>query len=822
MKKVLAGRAIAISCCVWTAAVLSVTGAAAPQAVQRSGSRLVDFTAQVQPILAEICLECHSQDKRKGGLSLASYGDVLEGGRSGAAVRPGNSGGSLLVHRIAGQIEPQMPKDGLPLGDAEMNLIRLWIDQGARATPTSAPAPAPWEAPLALDPPAVPAVIWKGWTSPLDRLVAAYLTRRRTAEPAAVPDALYARRVFLDVWGLLPSPDELRAFVDDRAPGKRAALVTRLLNDDQKYADHWITFWNDLLRNEDGVTYFSESASRKSITDWLFAALKSNLPYDQFVTKLLNPTSPADPEGFLVGVNWRGETSAAVTPWMQASQNTAQVFLGINLKCNSCHDSFISKWTLKDAYSLAGYFSPEPRLQLFRCDVAQEQYAEPRFLFPELNRTPPSGSLADRRATAAAIFTDPRNGRMPRTVINRIWQRLFGHGIVGNPDEMDGTPWSPDVLDWVASDFVASGYDIRKLLTVILTSRAYQMPAVPRTGEPPARGYVFAGPEVRRLTAEQLADAVGAITGEWGVYYARPSGTGLGKAAVSDPPTAGVYAREWRAASSSLTRALGRPIRDQVISVRAAQATTPQALELVNGELLTQWLARGARRMMGELPPEPLGLFNKAVAGRNASASTFDIDVSKSSTLWLIVEEAGSNAPERVEPIWASAEFVGADGETPLSSLTPRDGSGLRASAAPVVVSGSNGGVRVKNPSRLVYDVSGKGFMRFRGTIALENPRSDIGATLNPQVRFFVFDAEPDMDRLLPPAPGTPLPSGPDLTTASQAVDRVFWHALGRAPSSAERRIALGALGDQPRPSAEGLADLLWAILMKPEFQLIY
>ena len=89
-------------------------------------------------------------------------------------------------------------------------------------------------------------------------------------------------------------------------------------------------------------------------------------------------------------------------------------------------------------------------------------------------------------------------------------------------------------------------------------------------------------------------------------------------------------------------------------------------------------------------------------------------------------------------------------------------------------------------------------------------------------MRFFVFDSEPDMDRLLPPAPGTPLPSGPDLTTASQAVDRVFWHALGRAPSSAERRIALGALGDQPRPSAEGLADLLWAVLMKPEFQLIY
>ena len=86
------------------------------------------------------------------------------------------------------------------------------------------------------------------------------------------------------------------------------------------------------------------------------------------MTKLLNPQSPGDPDGFLVGVNWRGETSAAVTPWMQASQNTAQVFLGVNLKCNACHDSFVSHWKLKDAYALAGYFSPDPKLQLYRCD----------------------------------------------------------------------------------------------------------------------------------------------------------------------------------------------------------------------------------------------------------------------------------------------------------------------------------------------------------------------------------------------------------------------------------------------------------------------
>jgi Protein of unknown function (DUF1549)/Planctomycete cytochrome C len=350
--------------------------------------RLVDFERQIQPIITDRCLECHSQDKRKGGLSLASYADALDGGRNGPAIRPGNAARSILIHRLTGAVEPQMPKDKDPLTPAEIALIRQWINQGARRTPASAPAPQPWEAPLALTMPAVPRVTWIAWDAPLDRLVAKYLASRTKSEPPLVSDALFARRVYLDLWGLLPTPEQLQQFTDDPSPAKRTTLVATLLADDGKYAEHWMSFWNDLLRNEDGVTYFSETAGRKSITDWLFAALTSNMPYDEFVRRLINPKDPGDPDGFLVGVNWRGETSAAVTPWMQASQNTAQVFLGINLKCNACHDSFVSKWKLKDAYSLAAYFSPEPKLQMYRCDVALNRFAEPDFLFPELTRTP--------------------------------------------------------------------------------------------------------------------------------------------------------------------------------------------------------------------------------------------------------------------------------------------------------------------------------------------------------------------------------------------------------------------------------------------------
>ncbi len=195
---------------VWAAAIAAAgeSGGQTSQAIATPQPRAVriDYQRQIQPILAERCLECHSQDKRKGGLSLATYADVLEGGKDGAVVRPGNSANSLLVHRVVGDVEPRMPKDELPLADAEIALIRSWIDDGARATPGGPAAPAPWEAPLALDRPAIPAAVWTGWNAPIDRFVSAYLSRRGQ-KSSAIPDARFARRAYLDVWGLLPTPE---------------------------------------------------------------------------------------------------------------------------------------------------------------------------------------------------------------------------------------------------------------------------------------------------------------------------------------------------------------------------------------------------------------------------------------------------------------------------------------------------------------------------------------------------------------------------------------------------------------------------------------
>jgi hypothetical protein len=120
---------------------------------------------------------------------------------------------------------------------------------------------------------------------------------------------------------------------------------------------------------------------------------------------------------------------------------------------------------------------------------------------------------------------------------------------------------------------------------------------------------------------------------------------------------------------------------------------------------------------------------------------------------------------------------VGPAGATALTELTPVEGSGLRPGLRPgsgplQMPGGRGGGIRVGNPSVVVYDIAGRGFTRFRGAIGIENPRNEIGSTLNPALRFYVFDVAPNLDRLLPARPGVPMPPAPPVTTIEAAVDR--------------------------------------------------
>src|SRR5262249_53285844 len=200
-----------------------------------------------------------------------------------------------------------------------------------------------------------------------------------------VDDRIFCRRAYLDVIGLVPPADGPGPFITDDS-GARARLVRSLLADNLRYAEHWLSFWNDLLRNDYRGTGYIDGG-RKSITDWLFAALSSNLPYDQFVAQLIDPTPKS--EGFTKGIVWRGVVNASQSPPLQAAQNISQVFMGVNLKCASCHDSFINDWRLADAYGLAGIYADGPP-EMVLCDKPTGKQAALKFIYPQFGDVEPT------------------------------------------------------------------------------------------------------------------------------------------------------------------------------------------------------------------------------------------------------------------------------------------------------------------------------------------------------------------------------------------------------------------------------------------------
>ena len=255
---------------------------------------------------------------------------------------------------------------------------------------------------------------------------------------------------------------------------KRDKLIEDLLNDNNNYAEHWITFWNDCFRNSYTRQYHGGGGSK--ITEWLKKSLAENKPYDQFVKELINPVEGSD--GFIKGISWRGTVNASQVNEMQAAQNVAQLFMGLNIKCASCHDSFINDWTLKQTYSFASIFSDSP-MDIHRCDKPTGEKATPAFLYPEIGEIDPNAKRPERVKQLAEIITSKKNGRLSRTVVNRLWAIFFGHGLVEPVDEMDNPTWNQDLLDWLAIDFVNNGYNLKHTINLILKSKAYQMPSVP-------------------------------------------------------------------------------------------------------------------------------------------------------------------------------------------------------------------------------------------------------------------------------------------------------------------------------------------------------
>ena len=324
----------------------------------------IDFAHQVVPILKEHCADCHLGDKKKGGLSMNTRKDLLDGSENGAVIDLKNAGKSLLLDVLTSTDEDtMMPPKGKRVPAEQIAVLRQWISEGAVWEDGFTFGKSSYEPPLKPRLVTLPAAR-DGRTHPIDRIQDTYLAEHKVARPAPINDAEFARRVSMDLIGLLPSSDDLAAMANDKATNKRAAFANRVLARDVDYAEHWLTFWNDLLRNDYVGTGYIDGG-RKSITHWLYQSLISNKPYDQFTRELLAPAG--DAEGFINGIKWRGNVNASQVREIQFAQSVSQVFLGINMKCASCHDSFIDRWKLDEAYNMAAIYSDHP-LEVNRCD----------------------------------------------------------------------------------------------------------------------------------------------------------------------------------------------------------------------------------------------------------------------------------------------------------------------------------------------------------------------------------------------------------------------------------------------------------------------
>ncbi|MCA9113220.1 MAG: DUF1549 domain-containing protein, partial [Planctomycetaceae bacterium] len=358
----------------------------------------IDFAHDVVPILREHCAECHGGTEAEGGFSLNTRALLLEAD----VVTPKQADESRILELVTStDPDNQMPpKDRDRLTEQEIQLLKQWIDDGLPWEDGFTFAEERYEPPLRPRPVELPPVM-EGRRNPIDRIIDAYRVEYGLPREQPIDDAAFMRRLTLDLVGLLPDPEELKAFVADNSPDKRQRLIEKTLARDRDYAEHWMTFWSDLLRNAYAGTGFIDGG-RKQITGWLYGALLTNMPYDQFVRELIAPSPES--EGFIKGIKWRGNVNSSQAPEIQFAQSVGQVLLGINLKCASCHDSFIDRWTLDETYNLAAVFSSKP-LEVHRCDVPSGRFAEAAWIFPELGQVDKQAEQPERLRQLADLMT---------------------------------------------------------------------------------------------------------------------------------------------------------------------------------------------------------------------------------------------------------------------------------------------------------------------------------------------------------------------------------------------------------------------------------
>jgi hypothetical protein len=417
----------------------------------------------------------------------------------------------------------------------------------------------------------------------IDTLVHAKLKKLRIAPSGLCDDATFMRRIYLDVTGTLPTAEEVKKFVDEPSAGKRDQLIDELL-ERKEFAELWVMKWAELLQIRSRQDQFSYKAAL-SYYNWLQDKLLDNVPINKIVQDLITASGSTFK-------NPAANYYQVQTDTLKTAENTAQVFMGMRIQCAQCHNHPFDRWTMNDYYSFAAFFpqvgrkgGEDPRETIIfdrgEGDVRHpvgNKTMKPKFLggdVPEINGH-------SRREVLAKWIASPENPYFAKNLANIVWAHFMGKGIIDPVDDVriSNPPSNPELLDALAAKFTGYGYDFKRFVKDICSSRTYQLST--RANESNALDdRNFAKASIRRMRAEVLFDCISQVTDTKNKFQGLPRGARA------------VQIADGNVTSYFLTT-FGRATRESVCSCEVkTEPNLSQALHLLNGSTTNDKIKEG-------------------------------------------------------------------------------------------------------------------------------------------------------------------------------------------------------------------------------------
>jgi Protein of unknown function (DUF1549)/Protein of unknown function (DUF1553) len=456
----------------------------------------------------------------------------------------------------------------------------------------------------------------------IDELVYSKLQKLRILPSGPATDEQFLRRAYVDVIGLVPTSEEYRKFMADRDPGKRTKLIDALLARDE-FNDLWAAKWSEWLkvRSDNNSAFGTERKAAAGYYNWIREQMADRTPLDQFVKAQVAGTGSnlRNPPVNLYTMLPQGQYDAK-----EVAQDVAQVFTGMRVQCAQCHNHPFDRWTQEDYYGFVSFFTGVKRKmgsETREFQVYDDVNAPPAKHLLDGHPVPATflgGAQADvkgkdPRVALAEWLTSKENTWFRENMANRVWAQFFGRGIIDPVDDVriSNPPSNKELLQELGRRLADYGFDMRKVVRDICTSRVYQLSPVANDTNRDDDSQ-FSHQRLRRLRADVMLDSLAEITETLSDFNEMPRGLRA------------VQLYEGGNRANYFLKTFGAAARDSVnASETRLEPTLAQALHMVNGNTIEQKLARSPvipeMLKSGKKPAEIIDeLFIRAL-GRRAS-----------------------------------------------------------------------------------------------------------------------------------------------------------------------------------------------------------